>query len=171
MALACVLVLGLVSCTRVSGPTTPPTPTTPPALHYTDNGLEMCVPTSTHPDLAVGIRVDPRGDEPITITSIETVDASGLRVEGAWVVPADPDNRIGSADWPITDGGSWWPRRERAEQAKLHPGQQHDLILHVHHTGPGSGSLRDVKIQYEQDGEPRVADAYTGVRMATGVCE
>ncbi len=62
MALACVLVFGLVSCARDSGPTTPS------ALHYTDNGLKICVPISTHPDLAVGIRVDPRGDQSIIIS-------------------------------------------------------------------------------------------------------
>lgn len=165
MVLACVLVFGLVSCTRASGPTTPS------ALHYTDAGLEICVPISTHPDLAVGIRVDPRGDEPITIKSIKTVDASALRIGGTWVVPADPDNRIGSADWPITDGKSWWSKRREAEGIKLKPGEYHDLILHVHHTGPGSGLLSDVKIEYEQVGQLRVADAHTSVRMATGSCD
>jgi len=165
VALACVLVFGLVSCARASGPTTPA------ALHYTDNGLEICVPISTHPDLAVGIRVDLRGDEPMTIKSIQAVDASALRVEGTWVVPADPDNRTGSADWPIADGEPWWSKRRQAEGTKLNPGEHHDLILHVHHTGPGNGSLRDVKIEYEQDGQLRVADAHTSVRMATGTCD
>lgn len=165
VALACVLVFGLVSCTRASAPMTPS------ALHYTDNGLEICVPIRTHPDLAVGIRVDPRGAEPITIESIQTVDASALRVDGAWVVPADPDNRIGSADWPIADGESWWSKRKQAMGTKLRPGEYHDLILHVHHTGPGNGSLRDVEIKYEQDGQSRVAHTHTGVRMATRTCD
>lgn len=164
MALACMLVFGLVSCARGAGPTTPS------ALHYSDNGLAICVPISTHPDLTVGIRVDPRGDKSITIKSIQTVDASALRVDGTWVVPADPDNRIGSADWPIAAGESWWSKRRQAKGAKLSPGEHHDLILHVHHTGPGNGSLRDVKIKYEQDGQPRVADAHTSVRMTTGTC-
>lgn len=132
MALAFVLVFGLVSCASGSGPPTPS------ALHYTDNGLEMCVPISTHPDLAVGIRVDPRGDRSITIESIQTVNPSALRVDGTRVVPADPDNRIGSADWPIAAGESWWSKRRQAKGTKLSPGEHHDLILHVHHTGPAT---------------------------------
>jgi hypothetical protein len=164
MALAFVLVFGLVSCARGSGSPTPS------ALHYTDNGLEMCVPISTHPDLAVGIRVDPRGDRSITIKPIQTVNPSALRVDGTCVVPADPDNRIGSADWPIAAGESWWSKRRQAKGTKLSPGEHHDLILHVHHTGPGNGSLRDVRIKYEQDGQSRVADAHTSVRMTTGTC-
>lgn len=164
MALAFVLLFGLVSCARRSGPTTPS------ALHYTDNGLEMCVPISTHPDLAVGIRVDPRGDELITIKSIQAVNPSALRVDGTWVVPADPDNRIGSADWPIAADESWWSKRRQAKGTTLSPGEYHDLILHVHHIGPGNGSLRDVRIKYEQDGQSRVADAHTSLRMTTGTC-
>lgn len=159
-ALACVLAFGLASCAGASGPTTRP------ALHYTDNGLEVCALLSRYTDMSVGIRVDPRGDEPITITSIRLVDGEGLRVDGAWVVPADPDDRIGLVGWPITDGGSWWPGRRPAAGATLGPGEYHDLILHVHHTGPGDGSLRDVEIEYEQEGRTRVADAHERVRMA-----
>lgn len=164
VALACVLVFGLVSCAGASGPSTPA------ALHYTDNGLDVCALLSRYADMSVGIRVDPRGDKPIIIKSIRPIDATGLRVDGAWVVPADPDNRIGLVEWPITDGGSWWPERRPAKGAKLKPGEYHDLILHVHHTGPGNGSLRDVKIEYEQEGQTRVADAHESVRMA-GACD
>lgn len=165
IALTCLLALGLVSCS------TEHAPSTPSALHYADNGLGICVPISTHPDVAVGIRVDPRGDEPITLESVQATDASALRVDGTWVVPADPDNRIGSADWPIADAEPWWSERRRAEGATLEPGEDHDLILHVHHTGPGDGSLRDITIEYEQHGQRRVADAHTSVRMTTGACD
>jgi len=160
----CVLGFGLVSCATATGPETPA------ALKYADNHMEWCTPIKTHPDLAVGIAVDPAGDEPITIKSIDPVDISAMRIDGTWVVPIDLDNRIGTNDWPIPSDEQWWSKRQRAAGATLKPGEHHDVILHVHHTGPGHGSLRDVKITYEQNGETRTADTHIAVRMAEEDC-
>lgn len=164
VALACVLVFGLVSCARATGPGAPA------ALRYADNHMEWCTSISVHPDLAIGIPVDPRGDDPITLKSVEPVDGSGIRIAGTWVVPIDPDNRVGSTDWPIPGDQEWWTKRQPAVDAQLVPRHHHDLVLHVQHTGPGAGLIRDVTITYEQSGKIRTAFTHLAIRMATGEC-
>jgi hypothetical protein len=164
VALACLLVFGLVSCARAAGPETPA------ALKYADDGTEWCTSVASHPDLAVGIAVDPTGDESIVIKSVKPVDESGMKIAGTWVVPIDPDNRIGAVRWPVSGDRAGWSKRRQAVDATLKPGEHHDLVLHVQYTGPQNGSVRDVKVTYEQDGKTRTADTHVAIRMAQGEC-
>lgn len=156
-ALAAVVVFGLTACAGAA---------TPAALHYTDEGTEWCAPAATYRDLVVGIPLDTSGENSITLTGVTPVDADGIQVIGAWAVPIDPNNRIGTDRWPISKSVTWWKKRERAVGAELKQGTHHDLVLHLLHTGKGSGKITNIRVKYRQGSADRTADTFTTIRIA-----
>lgn len=158
IALALGATVGLTSCTTSSTG----------GLHYTDEGNVWCFDAGAYKDAAVGIPVHISEGGPITIRNVSGDQPGGVKLVEAYVMPVDPDNRIGSSSWPLEEKWSReWGRSTPASGATISPDQSTDLILHIERTKTGGGALEDVVVHYEQDGHRYQADTYTTAQIST----
>ncbi|GAA1680654.1 hypothetical protein GCM10009745_25840 [Kribbella yunnanensis] len=114
-----VVVVGLVAgCSGVGeGP-----------LGQGDGGVSMCMPlTKGQPDVTFGPDVlRNRGHEEATVTGVSVVDAVGLRVVDALIVP------VGLGDSLVGLKRGWAPRGQPAVgYAVAADGKAHNLVLHL----------------------------------------
>jgi hypothetical protein len=81
----------------------------------------------------------------VRIDAVELVDAQGLELEGAWLLP--PDGGVGAVRLPPPPEVPWGERVD-AVGARIAPGEDHALAFLVRRTGAEVGTAESVAITY-----------------------
>lgn len=155
-ALAFGAVIGLSSCAAAASG----------GMRFADEGTVWCFESGSYKDAAIGIPVQIHEGGPVTIRGVSGDQTGSVKLLKAYVMPVDPENRIGSSPWPLEEKwSSDWEQATAASGTTISPGKSTDLVLHIERTSGAGGALNDVLVRYEQDGRQYQADTYTTAQI------
>jgi len=110
---------------------------------------QVCTSTAQGEDILLGEVLTPLTEE-ITIESVTLVEASGVTIDGAYILPITGDV-IGTSVFPPSANTSW-ADKEPAEGATLSADVPVNLVLHITRDSKDSASLESITIEYIQRG-------------------
>jgi len=110
---------------------------------------QVCTSTTRGEDILLGEVLTPLTED-ITIESVSLVEASGVTIDGAYVLPIAGD-AIGTSMFPPSASTSW-ADKEPAEGAALSAHVPVNLVLHVTRDSQASASFKSIAIEYNQRG-------------------
>lgn len=115
----------------------------------------VCVDLSDQPDELLVREEYLSPSEDVTLTSVETIGAQGVRLVDSWVTPARRDQGGVVDSFPPTaivlDEGYRWDEREEAGGAALEGGSSYHLFVHL--SRDQQASVDGVRIGYTSGGE------------------
>jgi len=125
----------------------------------------ICAPVPLNGDIVFGdviALVD--GQAPVTISSVELVDAVGIEVVGSYVVPVDGGSPI--MTMLLTEPTAGWSDRRRAKGETL-GAQPVNVALQVQRSGAGESKAAALRVTYTtEDGATHYDDGSTSLRLA-----
>lgn len=140
-------------------------------LTYQGDDGEWCLPSGLYPVVSFAAPVDIDGEEPIMITDVAPVDAVGLEMTDAYLVPVTSELRAGAAGVPLEgELAEAWDQRAPIDTAQISPGEIVDLVVLVDYLGPGDASFSALTIDYQQAGQSFSTEYPSSLVIAEGSC-